>query len=90
MRLGRRVADTVGLARALQSNLARIGGGDGGGGSPFEFRVLECLLAATVAFFECGILSPFPGRHDLLRLLLMMHLLTLPTPPGKRQQGSGQ
>ncbi len=50
----RRQADTVKLAQALRVNIARKGRGKGShnGHSPFEFRVLECLLAATVGYFE--------------------------------------
>jgi hypothetical protein len=47
----------VKLAHALGTNIARGTGGNGASGAnghthPFEFRVLECLLAATVSFFE--------------------------------------
>lgn len=50
----RRQADTVKLAQALRVNIARKGRGKGShnGHSPFEFRVMECLLAATVGYFE--------------------------------------
>lgn len=45
------------LAHALRTNIARGSGASGtsganGIGHPFEFRVLECLLAATVSYFE--------------------------------------
>jgi hypothetical protein len=47
----------VKLAHALRTNIARGSGasstsGANGIGHPFEFRVLECLLAATVSYFE--------------------------------------
>ena len=53
----RRQADTVKLAQALGTNIARGSGAGGASGAngighPFEFRVLECLLAATVSYFE--------------------------------------
>ncbi len=53
----RRQADTVKLAHALGTNIARGSGAGGASGAngighPFEFRVLECLLAATVSYFE--------------------------------------
>jgi len=62
----RRVADTVGLARALKSNLTRRPKNDGGGANPFEFRVLECLLAATVAFFESKTVRLHLLTHSVL------------------------
>ena len=55
----RRQADTVKLAQALSTNISRGSGAGGASGAngngighPFEFRVLECLLAATVSYFE--------------------------------------
>ena len=43
------------LAHMLRAHIARGSNGDAGtpaGANPFEFRVLECLLAATVSYFE--------------------------------------
>lgn len=47
----RRMEDTVMLARALKANIARMPAGKEHS-DPFEFKVLESLLAATVAYFE--------------------------------------
>lgn len=45
------------LAQAMRANIARKKGKGGhNGGTPFEFRILECLLAATVTYFEGGCL----------------------------------
>lgn len=47
----RRTEDTVKLARDLKRNIARVPTGKEIP-DPFEFRVLESLLASTVAYFE--------------------------------------
>ena len=58
------------LAHALGTNIARgsNGGnmlGGNGIGHPFEFRVLECLLAATVSYFE-GADQQTPGIYFII------------------------